>query len=106
VSVARRARAAQLPVESEAQFQRRVLQLARIRGWNWYHTRLSIGSNAGWPDLVLYRDSVLFVELKAEAGKLTDKQAACIEALEAAGALTFVWRPSDLDSGLIERVLQ
>ena len=87
-------------------------------GWRWYHTRDSRGSNAGFPDIVATRGNgfgpLLFIELKREKGKETSEQIAWREALTGAGgeshtpygAKAFVWRPSDLSSGEIERVLR
>jgi hypothetical protein len=51
----------------------------------------------GFPDLVLaHRDrGVMFVELKAEKGKLSAEQTAWGLRLAAAGATWHVWKPSD-----------
>lgn len=50
---------------SEAQFQARVITLAKGCSWAVYHTRFSKGSAAGFPDLVLCRPPRLVVaELK------------------------------------------
>lgn len=81
----------------------------------------------GFPDLVCVNPKlgkVIFAELKSETGKLSAKQQAWIEAVGKVDALTpwvmdgeraeyinvspvrvFVWRPSDLSSGEIDRVL-
>lgn len=111
------------PRLTEAQFQRQVVDLARIRGWDLvYHAQLAKWSEAGWPDLFLLRvrdRRLLFVELKAEKGKLSDRQEAVLDYLraisdEGAGIRgprsmrqrrieVHVWRPSDWDE--IEQVL-
>lgn len=50
---------------SEAEFQARVLKLARALGWTCYHTHWSKHSEAGFPDLCLVRGPrLLFAELK------------------------------------------
>lgn len=83
-------------VQTEEAFQLQVLRLAWAKGWMAFHCRIAIGSNAGWPDLVLLRgDRLLFRELKREDGRLTDKQAEWLEALHKAGADAKVWKPSD-----------
>lgn len=102
MTVARRARADQLPLETEAQFQRRVLQLARVLRWIPYHTLYSLGSNAGFPDLVLCRDRILYRELKREGGKLTDRQAEWQLILKAAGGDVSIWYPSDWERIVLE----
>ena len=72
--------------------------LARTLGWTLcYHTLRSKGSQSGFPDRVLVRDRVLFVELKRETGKPTDTQKAWIRGLLAAGAEVYLIRPSDLE---------
>jgi VRR-NUC domain len=53
--------------------------------------------SSGFPDLVLVRDRVIFAELKREGGKLSAAQREWVEALEKAGAETYVWFPSMLD---------
>lgn len=58
----------------------------------------------GWPDLVLIRAAtahrsgrIVFCELKAERGRLSDHQGDWLRAIELAGGETHVWKPSDLD---------
>lgn len=62
----------------------------------------------GFPDLTLVRvrdQRLVFVELKAEDGRLSVEQEDVLMTLTAAGQECHVWRPSDLDSGEITRVL-
>lgn len=73
----------------------RVVKLAEACGWLCYHTTDSRRCRPGFPDLVLVRAYVLYVELKAERGKLRPEQEQWIAALDKAGAHTAVWRPSD-----------
>ncbi len=88
---------------TEADFQTAVIDLAQLLGWRVAHFRPA-RTNAGWrtpvsadgkgfPDLVLVRDRVLFVELKSETGRLSPDQRAWVAALDDAGAQAFVWRP-------------
>ena len=88
---------------SEADWQCTVRDLARTLGYLTYHTHDSRRSDSGFPDLVLVRDEVIFVELKAEKGRLTQAQALWQAALLGAGARAYVWRPSDYDE--VEQVL-
>ena len=100
---------------SEAVFQAQVVELARILGWTVNHTRRSIGkgqkwttatSVVGWPDLTLIgHGRALYRELKSERGKLTPEQVAVLQLLRVNGQDAEVWRPSDLDSGRIQREL-
>jgi VRR-NUC domain len=87
------------PPISEAQFQRQVLDLARILGWAAYHPMLSKWSERGWPDVCLVKPPrLILAELKRENGKTTPHQDRWLEMLRACpGVETYLWRPSDLD---------
>jgi len=89
---------------SEADFMQTVIDYARKRGWKVFHCFDSRKSEAGFPDLVLVRDCVLYAECKTETGKTTADQDAWIEVLTAAGQTVFLWRPSDWPE--IVRILQ
>jgi hypothetical protein len=89
---------------SEDEWQALVRDLARTLGYITYHTRNSRRSDKGFPDLVLARDRVIFAELKAQNGKLTQAQALWQAALLGAGAEAYVWRPSDWPE--VERTLR
>ncbi len=84
---------------SEADFERQVLELARLLRFRVYHTWLSSHSAAGFPDLVLVKPPhVVFAELKSDTGQLSPAQEAWIDALSRCpGVRAFVWRPSDWD---------
>jgi len=110
---------------TEAQWQRQVVDLARLGGWRIAHfgvARTEKGwrtpvreDGAGWPDLVLVRDGeLIFAELKTDAGRLRPEQEEWLADLQeverrvmterrqmptAAGRLivsVLLWRPSDL----------
>jgi len=90
----------------EADFQRAVIELAQWRGWRVAHFRKAQNRRGDWrtpvaadgrgfPDLVLVRERVLFVELKTDSGRVSPEQRAWLESLRAAGAGAHVWRPRD-----------
>jgi hypothetical protein len=109
---------------SETAFQSDVVALARECGWGLtikaekalafeaeqygvappaldgliYHPRYSMGSDPGWPDLVLVRRRdrrVLFRELKTDHNSLSRRQRAVLELLTDCGLDAGVWRPRD-----------
>ena len=60
---------------AEKDFQRQVLELAKLYRWHAYHPALSKWSERGWPDLALVRPPrLVFAELKSESGKVTEHQ--------------------------------
>lgn len=86
--------------ESEAGFQRTLLEYAKLRGWWCYHNPDSRRSAGGLPDLILVRDGVMVLaELKASTGRLRASQKAVLPLLEAVAAASGgavrvrVWRP-------------
>lgn len=81
--------------ESEKAFMDRVIAFAKRNGWLVYHVHYSQRSEAGWPDLVLARDRIVYAELKAATGKLTVEQCKWMAALMRAGGEFHVWRPGD-----------
>ena len=96
--------------ERERDFQRAVIDLARLTGWRVHHTRPAltqrgrwltpIQGDAGFPDLVLVRAGrVIFAELKRVGGKPTPAQRGWLEALQAcAGVEVYLWTPNDWDA--------
>lgn len=91
----------------EERFQKEVMRLAKLNGWRSAHFRKSMtkrgnwvtavaGDGKGFPDLVLVRERVIVVELKATT-KPTDDQLLWHEAFRAAGIDVYVWYPSDID---------
>ncbi|MHB8491182.1 MAG: VRR-NUC domain-containing protein [Solirubrobacteraceae bacterium] len=92
----------------EKKFQVEVVKLARALGYTHiYHSYFSDRSEAGFPDLVLLRPGrVIFAELKATKGKVSDRQQDWYRALIDAGAEAYIWRPADWLSGEIDSVLR
>jgi len=110
---------------SERELQRRVMRMAKHYGWRRAHFKAAPLKNrggryvtpqdgeAGFPDCVFVRDGrLLFVELKAEQGVISDGQLAWLHelrqvVLQSLGAVrVFVWRPQDWDDGTIEEILK
>lgn len=91
----------------EADWQRDIIQLAQTLGWKVAHFRPAMtkhgwktavaGDGAGFPDICLVRDRIVFAELKNETRALDEPQLEWQAALEVAGVETYVWRPQDLD---------
>jgi hypothetical protein len=84
-------------VIAERDFMATVRQAAAITGCLVYHTYRSKRSPSGFPDLVCVRERVLFAELKGVATRVTRDQQRWLDALGAAGAETYLWRPDDWD---------
>lgn len=90
----------------EAIFQDQVIRMARSQGWIVNHTppqRYPSGKhgspNKGEPDLRMYSTigrGVIFAELKAPGGKLTEEQINHGKAIVLSGGEYYVWYPSDL----------
>ena len=93
--------------ERERDFQRAVIDLARLMGWRVHHTRPAltrrgrwltpIQGDAGFPDLVLVRAGrVIFAELKCNGVRPTPQQQAWLDALAScAGVECYLWTPAD-----------
>jgi hypothetical protein len=85
---------------TEKAFQTQVVQLARLCGFETYHTFDSRRSDRGFPDLVLLnpkRGRLVFAELKVARGKTTPEQDVWLANLRAAGQEVYLWRPADWD---------
>ena len=103
---------------SEKDFQRQMIDLLHLYGYRVAHFMPALNQRGQWrtpvaadgkgfPDLVAIRPAkgnreprVLFIELKAMAGRLSREQQEWRSDLEASGAEVYVWRPSDWDSVL------
>lgn len=77
--------------------------VAKTLGWTSYHTLRSKGSRSGFPDRTLFRDRVIFAELKTIKNKPTDEQVMWLDGLSRAGGEVYLWRPDDGDD--VARVL-
>lgn len=81
---------------TEKQWLQQVVELAKLLGYDYYHTWRSIHSPAGFPDLVLVNPTkrkLLVVELKTGKGKLTPLQEKWIKYFKDCGVEAYVWRP-------------
>ena len=81
---------------SEDEFQKIIENLAKKHGWLYYHVPYGVPRPAGFPDLVLVRDKVLFRELKVKNRDPKRKQKEWLRKLKEAGCDVEIWRPSDL----------
>ena len=96
---------------SEGNLQAAVIQFAELRSWRLYHVakvrkQLRSHTSEGFPDLVMLRGKrQVVVELKREGEDPTPKQWEWLEAFEAVGAETYVWRPADWLGGKVDEVL-
>src|SRR5262249_3240873 len=111
----------------ERDLQNTIIDMAQLYGWLRHHDlpartnkgfRTPIQGDPGFPDLVLLRGAsvgggrpgrpprLLFVELKAKRGRLTDGQRQWMEALmQIPFVEVLTWTPDDLTSGRIEKAL-
>ena len=94
------------PAMTEAQLQAAVVKLCKLYGLRWHHQRISIGSGAGWPDLVIVGRRALFRELKSDKGSPTEAQRGWGIVLQRAGLNWATWQPVDLHSGRIVHELE
>ena len=84
------------PACKESAFQDWTRVVFVRRGWRFYHTRRSKGSDPDFPDCVMARGSTgIAAELKSAKGKVTKGQEEWLELLRRVGFRTFVWRPAD-----------
>jgi len=95
---------------TEAEFQNKVIEVARMYGWKVMHTRPAqmqsgrwatpIQGDAGFPDLVLARPrdgDLIFAELKATKGRVSIAQAAWLKTITMTRmAEAHLWYPDDL----------
>lgn len=94
-----------LPRQTEKAFMQSVFKLAEMLGWRWYHTFDSRRSAAGFPDAIfLRRPRILWVEFKADRGRVTSAQDAWIKELRACDQEAYIWRPRSWEQ--IEKLLR
>jgi VRR-NUC domain-containing protein len=87
--------------ETEEAFERTLEETAEALGWKVYHTRYSLRSKKGFPDVVMARPGrggsrgrVIFAELKSARGSVSDDQADWLAVLERCpGVEVYVWQP-------------
>lgn len=94
---------------AEAELQSAIVELLGFLKYDWYHTRDSRGSNAGFPDLTVWggrHNRLLFAELKTQKGKISAQQADTLRGLANAGQHVYIWRPYDWITGSVERILR
>ncbi|WP_239404671.1 hypothetical protein [Frankia sp. Cj3] len=80
---------------SESDFQSRVGDYARLRGWLLWHEADSRRNTAGLPDLIMLRERLVMAELKSASGRPTVQQRNVLALLAAAGVESYLWRPAD-----------
>ncbi len=101
--------AGKLPPTSEADFQRQVIDLAQLHGWRVAHFRPGMnkrgqwmtavsGDGAGFVDLVLCRERIIWAELKTDDGRLSLGQHSWMLALKLAKQEYYIWRPKNWTS--------
>lgn len=89
--------------QNEREFQAQVIELATYLGWWCFHPYYSARSPEGYPDLTMFRERVIFVELKARdgrgrMGKLSPFQTEMAHRAFKAGAEYYLWTPDDFDA--------
>jgi hypothetical protein len=92
---------------TEREFQRAVVELARLCGWRVFHARPAltrrgrwltpIQGDTGFPDLVLCRPPrLILAELKRVGARPTPAQRGWLDALAScAGVECYLWTPAD-----------
>jgi hypothetical protein len=93
-----------------------IVELANTLGWAAVHFRPGRTKDgwrtavayqgAGWPDLILVRERVVFVEVKGDGDRLRPEQWEWLHRLEDAAAEVYVWVPADWRCGEVEEVLR
>lgn len=95
----------QLRAITEREWQSKVVRIAILNGWHYYHPPDNKPINgriqkvvSGFPDLTLVRDGkIIFAELKRETGRLSDEQILWLDELQKCNIDCYVWRPSDIE---------
>lgn len=106
---------AAMPKLTEEEFLTTVIDLAHIRGWKVAHFRPGLtkggkwvtpvqADGAGFTDLVLVRERVVWAEIKSETGVLSATQKLWRDWLLKAGQEWYCWFPKDWDK--IQEVLK
>lgn len=93
---------------AEKDFQAMVEELAGYCGWTCFHLNLPMRSPAGFPDLVMFRERIVFAELKSrspktgKAGKLMPAQIEYAHTIQKAGGEYYSWLFPDDWEPLVE----
>lgn len=86
---------------TEMQWQKTIEQSLKQFKWTFYHTRYSLGSEAGYPDLTCFHHEFgqMWIEVKTEAKSsvLSPNQHRWIAQIQDSGARCFVIRPRHWD---------
>lgn len=93
-------------IDTARRFGWRVAHFASIQGRNGIWRTPAAADGKGWPDLVLVRERVLFVEVKGTGDRLRPEQEAWHSALRIAGQEVFVWTLDHYTSGAVEELLR
>jgi len=81
---------------SETELQNKIIDWAKLNGWEHYHTHNSRRSPSGFPDLVLVRPpEIIYAELKAHGKYPTPNQRKWLEMLRTCHQEVYLWRPAD-----------
>jgi len=78
---------------SEAEWQEQVIALAEHFGWWWWRDNMSTRNRRGMTDLILFRDRIIWAELKKETGKSRPGQPEFAARVIRAGGKHYIWRP-------------
>jgi hypothetical protein len=100
--------------------QRGIIDMAHRLGWRvahfppipttrggqtWYLTPVA-ADGKGFPDLMLVRERVVYVEVKGDKDRLRPEQEVWLSSLRMAGQEVHVWRTAEYESGEVESVLR
>lgn len=101
---------------TEAVLQRAVIELAQVIGWKAMHQLPAMtkkgwatttqGDGRGFPDLILVRERIMFVELKVDGRYLNAFQRMWRDWILAAGGEWYCWKPAQWRDGTIEDILR
>lgn len=78
---------------SETEWQEQVIAIAELFGWWWWRDNMSTRNRRGMTDLVLFRDRIVWAELKKETGKSRPGQPEFATRVIRARGEHYVWRP-------------
>jgi hypothetical protein len=83
-----------------------VLRIVKARNLLWFHDFDSRKNPPGLPDLIIVGPGgILYAELKSEHGPTSMMQTRWLRALLAQRQQAVIWRPSDLRTGKIEKLI-